>query len=565
MPDRSDGQCVHHPRPRPAGWATRHVMVDNIQREYRVYIPSDYAGGAHGFPLVIGAPGTKQTAASFIESSGFADSAEAYSSVVVVIQGLNDQLNVEADATANPEPNDVSYASAMLDVLSQELCIDKLRIHATGMSRGGRFASRLASELSHRIASIAPVSGLRFPIPNHAGRPVPVLAIHGLADTTDPFEGGGPHYWRTGVPEAIEQWARFNGCANATRRAFGEQGTFGPEVGDLHAISVKQQSHHARRSGEGEDDELPGKDTDGDGFADPASAIVFTDTTAETPAPSTAAAAKPVAVGSGAGVAPTAAAAVGAEVSVGGGGGGAPLGWGTTLTGLTCEGGMAGDGCATGENADVRLYTLRDLGHHWPVAAWASTVDVAAVMFNFFEDHPMPVKKPRDSIGAQRGRGAHAALAAAAAQATDGMTARARFQAATSLHVEADGGDGGGAILAVVLVLLLLLLAGLAVFWFVLRKTSSKKGGSSGKRSSDAGGTPGSSAKGGNGKNKRLSKSSSRGGTPSTLSPSRIGGSGGYARLMEEGNGAADGYNNGGDGVSDLEQAKPPIKSSFRK
>lgn len=117
------------------------------------------------------------------------------------------------DAAAEPSrADDVSFVRAVHGALTTRLCIDTSRVYATGHSRGGRFASRLASEMSDVFAAIAPVGGLRYPRPNNATRPVAVVAFHGTGDPVNPYDGGGAPYWQTGVEEAASAWARHNGC-----------------------------------------------------------------------------------------------------------------------------------------------------------------------------------------------------------------------------------------------------------------------------------------------------------------------------------------------------------------
>merc|ERR1712062_337379 len=80
------------------------------------------------------------------------------------------------------------------------------------MSRGGRFCSMLASELGV-VAAVSVVSGIRFPKPNLARRPVSILSIHGSGDAVNPYKGGGPPYWGPdSVPEAVTKWAIYNEC-----------------------------------------------------------------------------------------------------------------------------------------------------------------------------------------------------------------------------------------------------------------------------------------------------------------------------------------------------------------
>ncbi|MDQ4078733.1 MAG: hypothetical protein M3220_21135 [Chloroflexota bacterium] len=41
---------------------------------------------------------------------------------------------------------------------------------------------------------------------------MPVITFHGTADPINPYEGGGPEYWQTGVVHAVEGWAGQNEC-----------------------------------------------------------------------------------------------------------------------------------------------------------------------------------------------------------------------------------------------------------------------------------------------------------------------------------------------------------------
>eukprot|EP00438_Fugacium_kawagutii_P023114 Skav229780 [mRNA] locus=scaffold519:137999:139192:+ [translate_table: standard] len=113
------------------------------------------------------------------------------------------------------EIHDVQFVREALKQVLQLSCLDKRRVHCTGYSNGGRFCMRLASEMSDVIASVAPVSGLRFPDPNHATRPIPILAFHGAADPVNPFGGNGHAYWQSSVPHAMQAWAKLNQCQSS--------------------------------------------------------------------------------------------------------------------------------------------------------------------------------------------------------------------------------------------------------------------------------------------------------------------------------------------------------------
>ena len=55
--------------------------------------------------------------------------------------------------------DDVAFIKALLDDLAQFVQVDDRRVYATGISNGAIMAYRLTSELSERIAAIAPAAG----------------------------------------------------------------------------------------------------------------------------------------------------------------------------------------------------------------------------------------------------------------------------------------------------------------------------------------------------------------------------------------------------------------------
>jgi polyhydroxybutyrate depolymerase len=84
------------------------------------------------------------------------------------------------------------------------------------MSNGAIMAYRLASELSDRIAAIAPVAGPMGMDKCDPKRPVPVIHFHGSDDQFAPFKGGkgkgvsGTDFYS--VDHSIRAWVKANGC-----------------------------------------------------------------------------------------------------------------------------------------------------------------------------------------------------------------------------------------------------------------------------------------------------------------------------------------------------------------
>jgi polyhydroxybutyrate depolymerase len=116
--------------------------------------------------------------------------------------------------------DDVGFTRELLDDLAKVANIDADRVFATGLSNGGIMAHYLASELSDRIAAIAPVGGPLMLEAPHNKRPVPVMHFHGTADAFAPFQGGfgkgflgrnGITKFRS-VDHTIQNWVKANGC-----------------------------------------------------------------------------------------------------------------------------------------------------------------------------------------------------------------------------------------------------------------------------------------------------------------------------------------------------------------
>jgi polyhydroxybutyrate depolymerase len=99
--------------------------------------------------------------------------------------------------------DDVGFVRAVVQTVSDQLCVDPGRVYATGMSNGGYMSHRLACEAADMFAAVAPVAGA-MGIPDCTPeRPVPVVAFHGTEDTLVTYEQGRA---------AIDQWLALDGC-----------------------------------------------------------------------------------------------------------------------------------------------------------------------------------------------------------------------------------------------------------------------------------------------------------------------------------------------------------------
>jgi polyhydroxybutyrate depolymerase len=192
------------------GVAQLSLMSGGVLRKVRLFVPSAYDGQTR-LPLVLNLHGSTDNADNFATSSQMEQVAESEGFAVAGLEAVAGQWNVPP---ADDLPDDVAYAAGAIDLVASALCIDLTRVYASGFSGGGRMSSRLGCLLSDKITAIGPVAGVRFPAPC-PGRPVPVITIHGLADTTNAYAGEGPAHprWDESVEQAVLGWATKNGCS----------------------------------------------------------------------------------------------------------------------------------------------------------------------------------------------------------------------------------------------------------------------------------------------------------------------------------------------------------------
>ena len=112
--------------------------------------------------------------------------------------------------------DDVAYAGAIMDDVASKYNVDPKRIFVIGHSNGGFMVHRLACDLSPRIAAIVSLAGAVWNDPARCNptSPVSILDVHGDADQTISYDGGGnPPYPSEATTMAT--WAQKNACTGA--------------------------------------------------------------------------------------------------------------------------------------------------------------------------------------------------------------------------------------------------------------------------------------------------------------------------------------------------------------
>lgn len=189
------------------------------KRRYIVYTPKSYASNPDKqYPLVLNFHGGGMTMREQMMYTQMNKAADQFDFIVVYPQGLGNvgkqDWNVGFGTSYQDGTDDVGFTDSLLNQLEKNFRIDSSRVYATGLSRGGFFAQRLAAELSHRIAAIASV-GASLPVPvekNQVPRgekkPVGVMIAMGTADQVVAYAGKPDGY--LSALAGFEYWIQQN-------------------------------------------------------------------------------------------------------------------------------------------------------------------------------------------------------------------------------------------------------------------------------------------------------------------------------------------------------------------
>ena len=229
---KKKGKSAACSRPLPAGSQTVPLVVDGRSRPFLLHVPSGY-NGRTPLPLLLNLHFSGGDGAAQMSATGLQATADAGGFLVAAPTGGAIAApgaawvvpDVPPNGTAPPGgfPDDVKYLIEVVNKVQAISCQDRRKVFSTGFSGGARMTSALACHAADRFTAVIADAGLRAGAPGPGGtapdpstcrpaRPLPIFALHGTADGTNPFDGGGAAYWQYGVPQALAAWASLNGC-----------------------------------------------------------------------------------------------------------------------------------------------------------------------------------------------------------------------------------------------------------------------------------------------------------------------------------------------------------------
>jgi len=193
----------------------RKLTVNGLERTYLLHIPPTL-DRLHPAPVVFAFHGLDEEPSAMASLTGFNDIADQANFLVVYPAGVELSWNVGecCGFAATNNVDEISFVRQILSDLGTVASVDPKRIYATGLSNGAPLVYQLACEMSDIFASIAPVAGVLVYSPCQPQQPVSLIQVHGLADTTVPYAGGGG-LDTPPVEQVINTWAQLDGCAGS--------------------------------------------------------------------------------------------------------------------------------------------------------------------------------------------------------------------------------------------------------------------------------------------------------------------------------------------------------------
>lgn len=215
--------------------SARSLDHDGLKRSYSLYVPKALArySGPRPLVLVLHGGGGSSREVRYSTRGRFETLAEQNGFLVVYPEAVSriwDTGGGQISANLRQRSDDAGFLVAAIEAVARDYPVDRARIFATGVSRGGMESYALACTRPGLIRAIAPVA---MPLPEASaqdcarGAPLGFLLVHGTADPFVPYQGGPINLGRRdrdrvrSAEETVALFARRNGCSGTVTERIG--------------------------------------------------------------------------------------------------------------------------------------------------------------------------------------------------------------------------------------------------------------------------------------------------------------------------------------------------------
>ena len=210
------------PAPNGAAGTTYVLSLDvaGVSRSYDLFIPSKVPAGPR--PLLVALHGYTGTAAAFEQTTNLDAGAVKAGAFVAYPDGIGNSWNAGTCCmtAAADGVDDVGFLAALIHDVAAWRQVDRNRIAMAGYSNGGLMTYRFACERSDLVDVVDVESGTFVGPTCSFNRPVSLLHVHGLADTTVPFKGTtSTQFDADGFPAVkgpVSAFMNFDGCTGTS-------------------------------------------------------------------------------------------------------------------------------------------------------------------------------------------------------------------------------------------------------------------------------------------------------------------------------------------------------------
>lgn len=170
------------------------ITHDGIERTFIIDVPKTFNPNdpSQSYAAVLAFHGGEKDALGMAGITGFSVVGNERDFIAAYPSAVTDQWN-DGRETTQTGIDDVGFVQAMIAELAGNWMVDTGRIFATGVSSGGMFVQRLATEVPELFQGYGVVSA-NLPAPlegaAHSDVDEPMIFFHGTQDQFMPYEGG---------------------------------------------------------------------------------------------------------------------------------------------------------------------------------------------------------------------------------------------------------------------------------------------------------------------------------------------------------------------------------------
>jgi polyhydroxybutyrate depolymerase len=221
VPSTSSTVVSSSAAPNGAAGTTRVIGIGygGAVRDYRLFVPTTLPAGPR--PLLVALHGYTSDATSMESLTNLDANAPKRGALIAYPDGLGKSWNAGTCCGTSSADNvdDVGFLAAVIHDVAVRWSVDRNRLALVGGSNGGMLAYRFACERSDMVDVVTVMGSTNVAPQCSFARPVSLMHVHGLADTTVPFDGvASSPLDASGFPSvrsSVDGVASLDGCSSS--------------------------------------------------------------------------------------------------------------------------------------------------------------------------------------------------------------------------------------------------------------------------------------------------------------------------------------------------------------